>query len=133
MGLDYAGVLDELFGRFKEGYTPEDVASVCSRIHEATGVRVVAVWEQNHGSYPVDGLYALGHSDLAIEREAQFYELPWQVKRHLFGKERLPAHVLCDYLGENWHSEPFEAPADRIRPTSLGYNYYELTLEEDRV
>ncbi|MFY0515981.1 hypothetical protein ACOMD4_37195 [Streptomyces anulatus] len=106
--------LRDLYGRFADGYTPEDVRSVFGRIHEAGGPYLVCVWEY------ADAHGFGGNSQFYAENaEGDHFEVEPDVHLWLSGQTELPA-PMC-----GWVCDPATGPTDY--PVSDDFHNYART------
>lgn len=85
---DLLADIADLYGRFKDGYTPDDIRTVFARIYDAGGPYLVCVWDY------ADEYGFGGNSQFYAEREdGGFFEVQPDIHQWLSGQKETPGPV----------------------------------------
>ncbi|MEU2899669.1 hypothetical protein ABZ690_35185 [Streptomyces sp. NPDC006967] len=101
----------DLRGRFKDGYTPEDIRTVFYRIYDTTGIYLVCVWE-----YADQAGFGGNSQFYAEDQDGVFFEVQPDIHRWLSGQQDTPGEL------NTWVCARVTEPTDF--PVSDDYHNY---------
>ncbi|MFE5847956.1 hypothetical protein ACFQ7N_40680 [Streptomyces niveus] len=114
-----AELLAELHGRFQDGYTPEDVTAVFSRIYDAVGIYLVCVWDY------ADEYGFGGNSEFyAEDQDGGLFEVQPGIYHWLSGEQQTPGPL------DTWVCAPVAEPTD-FPVTDDFHNYARADQTDD--
>ncbi|MFJ2589662.1 hypothetical protein [Streptomyces sp. NPDC087538] len=109
----------DLHGRFKDGYTPEDIRTVFYRIYDTVGIYLVCVWEY------VDEYGFGGNSEFfAEDRNGVLFEAQPDIHQWLSGQQETPG------TPDTWVCAPVAEPTE-FQASDDSHNYARADRTDD--